>query len=65
MAAHPGLLSLHFLHTQNQQQQQQQQQRMSLELLKSLAPAVSRAMGAWVSGPQRLVDARCSVVHVL
>ena len=62
-SAHPGLLVVHFLYTQSEQQQQQQQQqqhglRMSYALLTSLLPSIRAPLGAWVSGPQRLVDGR-------
>ncbi len=59
-SAHPGLLVVHFLYTQSEQQQQQQQHglRMSHALLTSLLPAIRAPLGAWVSGPQRLVDGR-------
>ncbi len=56
-AAHPSLVSVSFLHTQSQQQQPNT--RMSGDLLKSLVGEIIPPMGAWVSGPQRLVDPRC------
>ena len=55
-AAHPSLVSVHFLLTQSQQQQPNT--RMSCDLLKSLVGKIIPPMGAWVSGPQRLVDPR-------
>ena len=58
-SAHPGLLVVHFLYTQSEQQQQQQHGlRMSYALLTSLLPSIRAPLGAWVSGPQRLVDGR-------
>ena len=67
-SAHPSLLSLHLLHTQSntkEEQQHQQQQRVTCELLKSLLPCPRAPLGAWVSGPQRLVDGRCCCMRAL